>query len=331
MYLNITLRRDIRHSLLHHSRQLQKEGPFGLGTMGSDNPFYAPPQGGRGKCALSAHRLSVELGTHIQEKEFGFHRTSGGFTCEHCPQPVLWVHTASNTRLWRPREVKHEEWAFLQVAPPEPIERCRECNNRRARHGTVRRNLVYLAARDGLESLKFITLTRKTRTRKSDYNETEDLAWFKAQVTKLTRRVAWKKCIQGAHVFYEVKESKGKLHTHAHLVASGKYWHQRDLEKEWGGRCDIQAVKSLEDLTRYLGGYLTKSEPLDGERCRETFGSHRGIPRQRKELKMRLKEEFAEYEKNEDMFSRWDWMVFLAEHQDYQYFWMKMKAGSRRT
>lgn len=299
--------------------------------MSSDNERYAPRSGERASCALSAHRLSVQLGTHIQEKEFGFHRTAAGFTCEQCPQPVLWVHTATGTRLWRPREVAHEEWAFLQVAPPEPVVRCRECNNRRTRNGTVRRNLTYLAERDGLDSLRFITLTRRTRVRTPSYNEKEDLAWFKSEVKKFTRRVAWNKAVEGAHIFFEVKESKGRLHTHAHICASGKYWSQKALEDEWGGRADIRKVKSLKKLTNYLAGYLTKSEPFDGLRCRETFGSHRGIPRQKKEIKMRLQEKYAEYEQIGSTFAHWDWWVFLAGHQDYQYFWMKMKAGSRTS
>lgn len=299
--------------------------------MSSDNTFYTPPQGGRGKCALSAHRLSVYLGTHIQEKEYGFHRTTAGYTCESCPQPVIWVHTATGTPLWRREEFSHDEWALIDVAPPEPVERCKPCNNRRGRNGTVRRNLTYVAERDGLGSLRFITLTRRTRERTADYNEKEDLAWFKAEVKKLTRRVAWNKSVEGAHIFFEVKESKGRLHTHAHICASGSYWSQRALEDEWGGRADIRKVKSLRKLTNYLAGYLTKSEPFEGLRCRETFGSHRGIPRQRKELKMRLREKFAEYEQIGSTFAHWDWYVFLAGHQDYQYFWMKMKAGSRTS
>lgn len=242
---------------------------------------------------------------------------------------MLWVHTATGTRLWRSGRLSHDDWALIQVSPPEPIERCKPCNNRRERSKRVRRNLTYLAERDGLESLRFITLTRRTRERRADYNEREDLAWFKAEVKKLSRRVEWQSKIEGAHVFFEVKESKGRLHTHAHICASGKYWSQKALQDEWGGRADIRKVKSVRKLTNYLAGYLSKSEPYDGLRCRETFGSHRGIARQKKELKMRLQAEYAEYEQIGSTFAHWDWWVFLAGHQDYQYFWMRMKAGSR--
>lgn len=292
--------------------------------MGKDNVHYRPHSGST-IMPLSAHRLNVELGSHIQEKSatFGFSKVHAGYTCENCEQPFLWKHDATGARIWCNTTVPHDEWGWVTIDPPEPLIRCKPCNNRRERAKRVRRNLRFVAERDGLDSLRFITLTLRTREKTEDYDLAEDLDFFKTRVKNFARTVEFKSKIEGASIFYEVKESKGRLHTHAHICASGRFWSQRDLESAWGGRVDIRRVTSTNRLAGYLAGYLAKSEPFEGRRCRESIGSHRGVPRLRKEYFDKMKHELAFFEKHRAYLAKFDFFCFLAGNYDYQQFWMK--------
>lgn len=304
-----------------------------LSNEGSDNESYDAPQGGaydvhyRPSPRGAIDRLDVELGSHIQEKmEAHFERIPAGFTCDECPQPSVWKHIRTGRRIWcNQTVVEHEDWAYLWVDPPKPVERCKTCNRRRERHKRVQRNLRFVAETEGLDSLRFITLTKRTRERSEDYNELEDLAWMKHEMSKFRRTKEFNEHIQGAHVFFEVKEgAEGRLHTHIHMAASGKFWDQRELETAWGGIVDIRKVRSLSKLTGYLAGYLSKSEPYESQRCRETIGNHRGIPKRRKEYFTTIKASIDEAYRIKGYFARWDFWIWLAGNPDYQYFWMKM-------
>ena len=108
------------------------------------------------------------------------------------------------------------------------------------------------------------------------------------------------------------------------MAASGKFWSQKKLESAWGGRVDVRKVRSIDALSGYLAGYLSKSEPFQSKRCRETIGNHRGIPKRRKEYFASIKASIDEHYRVNGFFARWDFWVWLAGNQDYQYFWMKM-------
>lgn len=294
-----------------------------------DNVHYRPPTGDLDNATIRpavANRLNVELGSHIQEKfAHCFQQVRAGYTCDACDQPLVWQHIPTRRRIWATGHVvEHEDWALLGVDAPEPILRCKPCNNRRERSKRVKRNLRFIAETEGLDSLRFITLTKKTREKTTDYAMGDDLDFMKHEMTKFSRTVEFRKHITGAHAFFECKESQGRLHTHIHIAASGKFWSQKSLERAWGGRVDIRRVRSINALSGYLAGYLSKSEPYESRRCRETFGTHRGIPRRRRDYFAEIKANWAEAYRIEGYFARWDFLVWLASHHEYQIFWMKM-------
>lgn len=229
----------------------------------------------------------VTLCIHKQEKGAGedFSLTPAGFTCDECPQPQVWLHNPSGRRLRGLSFAPMGEWGHYTVDGSgynlSDVERCSKCHRERTRWQRGRRQARAMHTLFGGERMRFITLTLPTREKSPDYHEAHDVRWLKVQIAKFRRTKAWKEHVVGSLEFYEYKESKGKHHTHVHMITIGKFWRQRELAESWGGRCDIREVDSLGDAMRYVSNYTLKTRPVKDPdtgrsvRCRETWGACR--------------------------------------------------------
>ena len=299
-------RKDVRHSFLYHPRHVHicPIGPrWNMSKDGdADNALYrqlpiTPTLSALDTIAEtpdwvpSVSQLKadghVTLCIHKQEKGAGedFLLTPAGFTCGECPQHQVWLHKPSGRRLrglsWAPMG----PWGHYAVDGSghnlSDVERCSKCHRERTRWQRGRRQARAMHTLFGGERMRFITLTLPTREKSPDYHEAQDVRWLKVQIAKFRRTKAWKEHVVGSLEFYEYKESKGKHHTHVHMITIGKFWRQRELSESWGGRADIREVDSLGDAMRYVSNYTLKTRPVKDPdtgrsvRCRETWGACR--------------------------------------------------------
>ena len=182
----------------------------------------------------------VTLCIHKQEKGAveDFRLTPAGFTCDECPQRQVWLHKPSGRRLRGLHSVPWGEWGNYTVDASgyalKDVERCSKCHRERTRWQRGRRQARAMHSLYGGERMRFITLTLPTRSKSPDYHEAHDVRWFKGEVAKFRRTKMWRKHVVGSLEFYEYKESKGKHHTHVHMITIGEFWHHKNLSESWG-------------------------------------------------------------------------------------------------
>ena len=146
---------------------------------------------------------------------------------------------------------------------------CSLCNAHRHRKSRDRfQRIVELKDTMGDKRLRFITLTQRVFTSEScrDALDRMQREWGRFRRSKL-----WKDHVVGCVVTFELTWST-KLdgwHVHAHLVASGSYFDQRELASGWTGG-DIVDVRAVTEGTeRELFKYTVKTSNLKSAQIQE--------------------------------------------------------------
>lgn len=137
---------------------------------------------------------------------------------------------------------------------------CRPCQRDRARIivGNLRTRL-----RD--KQTRLITLTIRHRSQSLRSMVDRLLEAFRT----LRARRLWKQSVNGGVAFVEIKWNPETMqwHPHVHAICTGSYLSKSELKSQWyqitgdSFICDVRAVRSLDELARYVVKYATK--PLD--------------------------------------------------------------------
>ena len=146
---------------------------------------------------------------------------------------------------------------------------CSLCNAHRHRKSRDRfQRIVELKDTMGDGRLRFITLTQRVFPSESCRDALDRM---KREWGRFRRSKLWKDHVVGCVVTFELTWSS-KLegwHAHAHLVASGSYFDQRELANGWPGG-DIVDVRAVTEGTeRELFKYSVKTSNLDGAQIEE--------------------------------------------------------------
>jgi len=217
--------------------------------------------------AKSSRKLNVRSRTLEQDK--------AGFTCQACPQPKKTFRKNWWTGITLPKD-DQRIWKWLKWKTIYP-DRCKTCNNQYSRYKRVTRAAKRLTDR-GMQ-IWFITLTRPNITGVPPLDHVQEIdrdMWIK-DFKKFRRTKIWKETFAGGYWFYEftsheqgdkIFDNNGtfirqvtdhEFNGHLHILATSEgRIPMKEITAQWGNRVDYRRPKKLNDVTRYLKGYLIK-------------------------------------------------------------------------
>lgn len=228
-------------------------------------------------------------------------RHSGWSRDRHRVYAGLKATGASDATLERFGDCGAYAWVFENPAEPGDYRigssRCKNrwcmpCANQRSR--TMRNALTkYVAGK----TIRFLTLTVKNKPA----TLADRLDHLNSSFRALRRSKAWRAAVDGGVAFLEIKAGQNQeyWHPHLHVVIEGKYIAHSTLVKLWRAITgdsyiiDIRAIRSRDQLTRYITKYVTKPleaallrspeklieamKAIRGRKIAATFGSWRGL------------------------------------------------------
>lgn len=239
---------------------------------------------------------NVELCTLIQEKrKLAF--SPAGFTCDKCPQPLksftMSIGLYEPQKAWYRLDMPEGGMTFYPSGHHTTCwtKRCKECNTKITRWSRNNRLIKFVqdVSDIGLGvCMAFTTLTRPNHEWDGDEEKLrDDLLDFKKEITKFLRTKNMKEKVLGGFNFFEQTYSKENgINSHCHGIwIMADYYDQKQLSKDFRGRCDIRKIKSKKKMIRYATKYSSKGHIHD-IRTKESFGVCRGSARTALELEL---------------------------------------------
>jgi hypothetical protein len=200
-----------------------------------------------------------------------------GFTGPCCPnphRPVSAVRTGDSHFIGKEQKLaKKETWIYTK--------RCQMHERRMKRWQNGRADalkaLVVSGRHPEAARVVFVTLTAPNYA--SSLSEASATRLFKKEVSDWRRSVGVLEHVLGGIDYFEctTNPDDGTRNAHCHGVwVMRSYWKQSEMLESWGrGGVRIEECRDPKRAAYYCTGYGSKS-PVEGVRCKETFGACRG-------------------------------------------------------